>query len=525
MAARAWTRGPPRAKRAGRNRAAPKPGEHPHLGNLTQKGTTTTTYRTDRPHLIQAVGTSNTYTYDPNANVEHRSGPSIPGGTQDIVYTPFDLPKQITTAQGTSEEKITLFEYTADEERLIRRDPDVTRHFVTDLYQRVVNTGTATTTEERFLLYAGSRQLGEIVRKNGSDETLYFHPDHLGSVELISNDEGETLEQTFDTFGALTSSAVTRSGYTGHQHEADLGLIDMRGRMYDPLGGRFLSSDPVMQAPFWSQGLNPYSYVFNDPINATDPSGFVSFNDVMAKVVGGLVIGAHVAAGAIIGGQYGGGSGAISAGIGGGYGVGSGVRAGAGMYDMTRPPGTSLFDPGSGALAQNAGDPGSTGTTASGNLSNEVPAQVSPEVAQDVGGEIAMAMIPGGPIVRAIIWAEKLARAGNWVRRAGQAARGLWKAKPVTKQLFRGALSPAALKPTHGPTLSPKEFAGLKESIAKEGIKKPINFVEHEGQRFVVDGHHRLRAAKQLGLREVPVEEVTLPFRGYNSIADLGYVP
>ena len=54
------------------------------------------------------------------------------------------------------------------------------------------------------MLYAGSRQLGEIVRKNGADETLYFHQDHLGSVELISNDDGETTRLTigYDKEGA-----------------------------------------------------------------------------------------------------------------------------------------------------------------------------------------------------------------------------------------------------------------------------------------------------------------------------------
>ena len=65
-------------------------------------------------------------------------------------------------------------------------------------------------------------------------------------------------------------------GFTGQDQDVDLGLTDMKGRMYDPLAGRFATADPVMQAPFWSQGLNRYSYVFNDPINNTDPSGFES---------------------------------------------------------------------------------------------------------------------------------------------------------------------------------------------------------------------------------------------------------
>jgi hypothetical protein len=48
----------------------------------------------------------------------------------------------------------------------------------------------------------------------------------------------------------------------------------MKGRVYDPLAARFTTADPVMQAPFWSQGLNRYAYTFNDPVNHTDPSGF-----------------------------------------------------------------------------------------------------------------------------------------------------------------------------------------------------------------------------------------------------------
>jgi hypothetical protein len=36
-------------------------------------------------------------------------------------------------------------------------------------------------------------------------------------------------------------------------------IIDMKGRVYDPLAGRFLSADPIVQAPHWSQGLNRYA--------------------------------------------------------------------------------------------------------------------------------------------------------------------------------------------------------------------------------------------------------------------------
>jgi RHS repeat-associated protein len=76
-------------------------------------------------------------------------------------------------------------------------------------------------------------------------------------------------------------------------HDADLDLIDMGGRVYDPSAARFLSADPILQAPTWSQGSNRYSHVFNNPTNLTDPSGYQSFNDVMSTVVPGFVAIGH----------------------------------------------------------------------------------------------------------------------------------------------------------------------------------------------------------------------------------------
>jgi RHS repeat-associated protein len=50
--------------------------------------------------------------------------------------------------------------------------------------------------------------------------------------------------------------------------------VHMNGRMYDPELGRFLGVDPLMQAPLNSQSLNPYSYVMNNPLAGTDPTGY-----------------------------------------------------------------------------------------------------------------------------------------------------------------------------------------------------------------------------------------------------------
>jgi hypothetical protein len=48
----------------------------------------------------------------------------------------------------------------------------------------------------------------------------------------------------------------------------------MNGRIYDPTLGRFLQADPYIQAPKNSQSYNRYSYVLNNPLSFTDPSGY-----------------------------------------------------------------------------------------------------------------------------------------------------------------------------------------------------------------------------------------------------------
>ena len=68
--------------------------------------------------------------------------------------------------------------------------------------------------------------------------------------------------------------------------------------------------------------------------------------------------------------------------------------------------------------------------------------------------------------------------------------------------------------------MSNKQLAKLMQDIKENGIKEPIKIIEYEGSRYVVDGHHRLIVAKKLGIRSVPVEEVSFPYKGYKSPDD-----
>jgi RHS repeat-associated protein len=88
-------------------------------------------------------------------------------------------------------------------------------------------------------------------------------------------------------------------GYTGHEHLLAFGLINMNARLYDPALGRFLSPDPYVQAPDFTQNFNRYSYALNNPLVYTDPDGEFFFTAFLGPV--GAIIDA-ACWGAVIGG-------------------------------------------------------------------------------------------------------------------------------------------------------------------------------------------------------------------------------
>ncbi|WP_282955584.1 RHS repeat protein, partial [Pseudoalteromonas luteoviolacea] len=66
--------------------------------------------------------------------------------------------------------------------------------------------------------------------------------------------------------------------YTGHEPVALGGekrIIHMNGRIFDADTGRFMQADPFVQAPSNLQNYNAYSYVLNNPLSYTDPSGYL----------------------------------------------------------------------------------------------------------------------------------------------------------------------------------------------------------------------------------------------------------
>lgn len=84
----------------------------------------------------------------------------------------------------------------------------------------------------------------------------------------------------------LASWQGVTKGYTDHEHLNEQQLIHMNGRIYDFNVGRFLSVDPFLQFPENSQSANPYSYILNNPMSGTDPTGYKSQGTCETKAGG-----------------------------------------------------------------------------------------------------------------------------------------------------------------------------------------------------------------------------------------------
>ncbi|MFN1219552.1 RHS repeat-associated core domain-containing protein [Chryseobacterium kwangjuense] len=183
------------------------------------------------------------------------------------------------------------------------------------------------TGKEKHILYIGGTPYeSSIVYLKNFDETngsyKFLHKDYIGSILAISDEAGNKLEQRhFDAWGNFTHLQITNGtvitdkniidatsllverGYTSHEHFAEVGLIHMNGRLYDPLLRRFLNADENIQDPYNTQNYNKYGYVMNNPLMFNDPSGecFVPLFGVLVSTwVAGAVVGTMVAAGMYI---------------------------------------------------------------------------------------------------------------------------------------------------------------------------------------------------------------------------------
>ncbi|MCQ2065687.1 MAG: FG-GAP-like repeat-containing protein [Bacteroidaceae bacterium] len=301
-------------------------------GRLTSSGTTahpqTVTYG-PTGNILSRPETVGTYDYDDPSHPHAVTGISNPYGLidsnirQEISYTAFGKVSEILEMRTTSADgtplptpdtlSIRRIIYGPDHQRWQTQLTDSLGHATTYTYLPGCDEVSASgTTTDSYYIQADGRLIA-VVAKTGLSPTLFFtETDHLGSLTGLVNTSGvEIYRASFDAWGNRTVTVpdaaqqpapgtVTGSGsskryvplrgFTGHEHYSECGLIDMNGRMYDPLTVRFLSPDPYVQMPYNPQNFNRYSYCLNNPLLYTDPDGEIIWDAVIfAAIMGGMI--------------------------------------------------------------------------------------------------------------------------------------------------------------------------------------------------------------------------------------------
>ena len=197
--------------------------------------------------------------------------------------------------------------------RKIKSSPSSTTVYLDNLYECTSNVCTKH-------IFAGTRR---IASKTGTSVS-YYHPDHLGGMNVVTNDSGAVAATNFYyPYGGdwMTYGNVSNYKFTDQEKDPETGIYYYKARYYDPVIGRFTSPDPMLQAaydpstsgrlsshrylpsypPIYalakqggdsgkvggggaiaaamnSKGINPYTYVNNNPVNGMDPEGLMTYS-------------------------------------------------------------------------------------------------------------------------------------------------------------------------------------------------------------------------------------------------------
>lgn len=259
--------------------------EYAPNGNITyQTGIGHYYYNGNKPHAVTLV-----------ENTENR----IPHSTLQTTFNSFGKIMSISCENGKSEEM--TFTYGPDNERwqtILKKNHTLSRKvsYLGDC-EKIIANGRI-----RRLYYLDDGAI--FVKQANRPDSIYFtFTDHLGSIVAIVDYNGiEKFKAAYDAWGNQTiyrNDIDFHRGYTGHEMLPDFDLINMNGRLYDPILGRFLSTDNFVQAPWDSQNFNRYTYCLNNPLKYTDPSG----NSFVLTAIIGAVIGTYMG-GSIANGTY-----------------------------------------------------------------------------------------------------------------------------------------------------------------------------------------------------------------------------
>ncbi len=239
----------------------------PTTGNISKKS--------DLDNHLMTYGLNN----KPHALTSIAGRPGIfPAGNLEATYTDF---KKLQTLKADN--KTYALTYGVDKQRRksvysIGNAVEQTKYYFGNYEEEIEKSGNV-----RKIHYL--RGAVFIDNSTKTDEFYYTYGDNIGSLIALVNENGTVAEHyAYDPWGnrlnptnwrerdTRTSIKLSR-GFTEHEHIDPFGIINMNGRVYDPLTSQFLSPDPYLQTPENWLNYNRYGYCYNNPLKYTDPSG------------------------------------------------------------------------------------------------------------------------------------------------------------------------------------------------------------------------------------------------------------
>jgi len=261
------------------------------IGNITYKsdvGTYNYSY-SSKPHAVNSTTgppLNINLQYDNNGNMIQRAVSE--GTTLDITYDYDNKPNLIK--RNTIDH--VKFTYDGNGQRVKKYNYATSQSvlYFGDLYETRGGV-------ETIHVFAGGKRLASVFLDG---TTQFYHTNHLGSSSVVTDQYGGRKEQIeYFPFGVYRAVGHVNGTYdwdpnfpdvfytfTGQEDDDDLGLYNYGARLYDPVLGRFISPDGIVQAPDDPQTLNRYSYARNNPLIYTDPSG--NFFGIIESIVAAL---------------------------------------------------------------------------------------------------------------------------------------------------------------------------------------------------------------------------------------------
>ncbi len=219
-------------------------------------------------HAVTATSSGDSFAYDADGKMVVRDLAGVP--SQVLVWDADQRLDEVRPTGGT----VTSFLYDADGRRVRRQTGATTTFYVGGAeYERTGNSGVFT----HWHSLAGTTVAFTETSGNTGGVTSWLWTDHLGSSTLTRDETGVRRVQRYGPWGEVRTDGnlSTDRAFTGQIADEATGLAFYNARYYDPTVGRFISPDSIVPSPLNGQDYNRYTYVRNNPVKYTDPTGNV----------------------------------------------------------------------------------------------------------------------------------------------------------------------------------------------------------------------------------------------------------